>query len=150
MTGADRLASRQPSSDYSRRMDADGRLDVVRDAVAHLDGLRLLVLHGSRSRGDEHARSDWDFGYQGDARLDPATLHVALTQTLGTEQIDLTDLDRASGLLRIQVAQRGRSVYEHAPDAFEAFVLAAALFWCDAEPVIRRAHEAVLAELPSR
>lgn len=93
-------------------MDADGRLDAVRDAVAPLDGLRQLVLHGSRSRGDEHARSDWDFGYQGDARLDSATLHVALTQTLGTEQIDLTDLDRASGLLRIQVAQRGRSVYE--------------------------------------
>lgn len=131
-------------------MDADGQLAAARAAIAHLEGLRLLVLHGSRGRGDDHAGSDWDFGYRGDEALEPAALHVALTRALGTEEIDLTDLDRASALLRFEAARRGRCVYEHTAGAFEAFVLAAALFWCDAEPVIRRAHEAVLAELPSR
>lgn len=131
-------------------MDVEGRVATVHDAVAGLEGLRLLVLHGSRSRGDEHAHSDWDFGYQGDERLDPAALHVALTETLGTDEVDLVDLDRASALLRFEVARRGHCLYDHPRGAFEAFVLATALFWCDAEAVILRAYEAVLLELPSR
>lgn len=131
-------------------MDVEGRWVAMHDAVAGLEGLRLLVLHGSRSRGDEHGRSDWDFCYQGDERLDPAALHVALTETLGTDEVDLVDLDRASALLRFEAAQRGRCLYDHTGGAFEAFVVATALFWCDAEAVIRRAYEAVLSELPSR
>jgi hypothetical protein len=123
-------------------------LAAVRDVAAQHQRLRLLVLHGSRSGGDEHAGSDWDFGYQGEEGRDAAGLHSALTCALGTDDVDLTDLDRASALLRFETARRGRCIYEDVPGAFEAFVLAATLFWCDAGPVIRRAHDAVLAGLP--
>src|SRR5439155_4826324 len=39
------------------------------EAVASTGGLRLLVLFGSRARGDERADSDWDFGYLGSPSL---------------------------------------------------------------------------------
>ena len=129
-------------------MDGNDRLAALCDVAAQLERLRLLVLHGSRSGGEEHAGSDWDFGYQGEEGLDAAGLHSALSLALGTDDVDLTDLDRASALLRFEAARRGRCVYERVPGAFEAFVLAATLFWCDAESVIRRAHDAVLAGLP--
>lgn len=137
------------ASRYSPHMDAEARLAAAREAVAHMDGLRLLVLHGSRTRGSEHAGSDWDFAYAGDERLDPAALHVALTLALGSDAVDLADLDRASALLRFEAARLGRCIFEGSPGAFDEFVLAATLFWCDAGPVIRRAHDAVLAELPT-
>lgn len=129
-------------------MDTDDALAAVRHAAASHAGLRLLVLHGSRSRGRQHAGSDWDFGYRADDRFDPSLLQAGLTEVLGTDRVDLTDLDRASALLRFEAARHGIAVHEGAPGAFQEFALAATLFWCAAEPVIRRAHEAVLASLP--
>jgi len=52
------------------------------EAVSSTGGLRLLVLFGSRARGDERADSDWDFGYLGSPSLDVdgvlATLVIVL------------------------------------------------------------------------
>jgi predicted nucleotidyltransferase len=33
-------------------------------------GIKLLVLFGSRARGEVHPHSDWDFSYIGDGRFD--------------------------------------------------------------------------------
>lgn len=35
----------------------------IAELAATMPGLGLLVLHGSRARGDAHQRSDWDFAY---------------------------------------------------------------------------------------
>lgn len=129
-------------------MDSDDALIEVERRAARHPGLRLLVLHGSRSRQRAHAASDWDFGYLADDQLDPGELHAAVTTALGTDAVDLVDLARASALLRFEAARHGRCVYEAEPGAHEAFVLEATLFWCDAEAVIRRAQQGVLAELP--
>lgn len=128
-------------------MDSDDALSEVERRAARHPGLRLLVLHGSRSRQAAHAASDWDFGYLADDELDPGELHVAVSAALGTDAVDLVDLARASALLRFGAARHGRCVYEAEPGVHEAFVLAATLFWCDAEPVIRRAQQSVLADL---
>lgn len=125
-------------------MPTGDRLEAISRAAAGHGGLRLLVLHGSRGRDEAHGRSDWDLGYVGDATLDPAALLATLTEQLGTDTVDLVDLERASALLRFQAAGHGRCLYERTPGSFETFVLDATLFWCDAEPVIRRAHAAVL------
>jgi hypothetical protein len=119
----------------------------LRRVAGDYAGLRLLVLHGSRSRERQHEGSDWDFGYLADSSLDPAALHADISRLLRADAIDLVDLARTSALLRFEAARHGQCVYANPPDAFMEFVLEATIFWCDAESVIRRAQAAVLSEL---
>jgi predicted nucleotidyltransferase len=122
-------------------------LAALREVAARHPALRLLLVHGSRARGDAHAASDWDLGYLADDTLDVGLLHADLAQALGTDDVDLVGLARASALLRFEAARNGRVVVADPPEVHERFVLAATLFWCDAGPVIERAQAAVLASL---
>ena len=109
--------------------------------------LRLLLLYGSRARGEAGEHSDWDVAYLADADFDPLAFLARLTATLGTECVDLVDLDQASGLLRFRAARDGIAIFERDRGAFSAFRLEAVHAWCDLEPVVRRAHRDVLAGL---
>jgi predicted nucleotidyltransferase len=122
-------------------------LAALRQVAARHPALRLLLVHGSRARGDAHAASDWDLGYLADDALDVGLLHAELAHALGTDDVDLVDLARASALLRFETARDGRVVLADPPEVHQGFVLEATLFWCDAGPVIERAHAAVLASL---
>jgi predicted nucleotidyltransferase len=116
------------------------------DAVAaRHPGLSMLVLFGSRARGDAHASSDWDLGFIGAVEQD--RLLLDLVTVLGTDRIDLVDLERAGGVLRYRAARDGRVVFERSRAAFERFWLEAVHFWCDAYPVLQRGYDDVLAEL---
>lgn len=108
-------------------------------------GLRLIVLHGSRARGDDGPHSDWDLAVQGDSAPDLLLLAATLASALGTDRVDVVDLARASALLRYRAARDGVVLLERPAGAFEQFQLAATLFWCDAGEVIRRAQADVLA-----
>lgn len=119
----------------------------VTRAVQQLPGLRLLVLHGSRATGQYSEHSDWDFGYLAAEDFDPAALHTTLTTTLGTDDVDVVELARASSLLRFRTARDGYALVERPSGAFLEFRLTAIRFWCDAGPVIRAAQEEVLAAL---
>ena len=131
-----------------RRTDGDAReITRVREVASRAAGLELLLLFGSRARGDAHAGSDWDFGYLGDAALDMAALLADLVEAVGSDRVDLVDLSRAGGLLRYRAARDGLALFERQPHAMEAFCLDAAAFWCDAEPILRRGYQDVLAEL---
>jgi predicted nucleotidyltransferase len=110
-------------------------------------GLRLLLLHGSRARGDAHAESDWDFAYLADPAFEPSALHAALSSHLKTDAVDLADLQRAGGLLRYRAASEGELVFEREPGERERFVLEAVRFWLEAGPVITRSQRAVLERL---
>jgi predicted nucleotidyltransferase len=109
--------------------------------------LRLLVLHGSRARGDHHPGSDWDFGVLADERTDLGAVMATLTEVVGTDSVDLVELHRASALLRYRAARDGLPLLERPEGTFLRFQLEAVQFWCDAEPVIRRAQDDVLAAL---
>jgi predicted nucleotidyltransferase len=111
-------------------------------------GLEMLMVFGSRARGDAHTRSDWDIGFLGAREIDVAALLGAIVEIVGSDRIDLVDLQRASGLLRYRAARDGRLVYEARPRLADRFRLDAAQFWCDAAPVLRQGYESVLAELP--
>jgi len=124
-------------------VDADELAAALRDDPA-TRGLTLLVLHGSRARGDHRPDSDWDFGYLGDP--DPGRLGGHLTQLVGTDAVDLVDLTRASALLRFRAAAEGRLIVGDAAE-FLRFRLQATQFWCDAGPVIRAAQDSLLASL---
>jgi predicted nucleotidyltransferase len=110
-------------------------------------GLRLLVLHGSRARGNHHPRSDWDFGMLADDGTDPATVLDALTQVLGTDSVDLVELRRASALLRYRAARDGVLLLEQPAGEFVNFKIEASQYWCDVGPVVRAAQDAVLKAL---
>lgn len=115
-------------------------------AQAHAE-LRLLVLHGSRARGDAREDSDWDFAYLATPGLDASLLYADLALALGTDRIDVADLAAAGGLIRYRVARDGIVLFEPVPGTFERFWFDAVSFWCDAEPVLRAGYEAVLDEL---
>ncbi len=110
--------------------------------------LRLLVLFGSRARGDAHEESDWDLGYLAEPGVDALALHAELVEGLGTERVDLVDLERAGGLLRFRAARDGRALVD-SNGHFEAFWIESVRFWCDAQPILDAGFEDILRELPS-
>jgi len=130
-----------------RRAEIDPILRDRLAAAATLPGLDLLVLFGSRARGDAHAASDWDFAYLGTSALDGDALAAALTRATSSEAVDVVDLSRAGGLLRYRVAGDGQRVLETKPGVYERFWLDAVTFWCDAAPVLGPAYEGVLERL---
>jgi predicted nucleotidyltransferase len=122
-------------------------LSGVSELAAREPGLELLVLFGSRARGDASAASDWDFGYLASEPFVAEAFLSRLVEALKTERIDLANLERAGGLLRFRAARDGVVVHERVPDAFADFWMAAVDFWCDAGPLIRAGYEANLASL---
>lgn len=127
-------------------MEIEEVVDALRRVATERPGLQLLVLHGSRARGDHHEASDWDLAHLGDP--DPLGLLADVTVALGTDAVDVADLDRASGLLRFRVASNGVLVHEATPGVWDTFRLEAAVHWYDVEPVVRAAHADLLAKLP--
>lgn len=123
------------------------------DAVERLRGiaaghdLRLIVLYGSRARGDAHSGSDWDIEYLAGTEVDHLSVLRDITEVLGTDAVDVTDLGRVSGLLRFRAASEGVVVWEAAPGVFHDFAVAAALHWYDVEPTVRQAHDELLARM---
>lgn len=113
-------------------------------AAASFAGVEALALHGSRARGDGHPGSDWDFAYlpAPGASVDHLGLLGALIDVLGTDDVDLADLSRASGLLRFHVARDGRLLFERTDDVFFRFRFEAARFWFDIAPLVRQASDA--------
>ena len=123
----------------------DGVRDIVRRA-----GVDLFVLFGSRARGEARSDSDWDFAYTitGDASgFDPDVLQADLVGALGSDRIDLVDLNRGSALLRFRVAAEGSPIYQAEPNAFQDFQVEAARFWCDVGSVLDASYGDVLARL---
>lgn len=119
----------------------------LRGVAAHTEGVSLLVLFGSRARGDAAPGSDWDFGYLAGGSVDPLALMAELSRVVGSDRVDVVDLARTSGLLRYRAARDGLLVYERESGAFDRFRFEAARFWFDAEPVLLPEYEAVLDRL---
>ncbi len=137
----------QPGAAYNGAVqDIPSRLTRVLQVTSY-PGLRLLVLFGSRARGDASRTGDWDFGYLAGPEFDPDRLLADLAGALATDRIDLVDLARAGGQLRFRAARDGRVLYEPQPGAFGRFWMEAVSFWCDAAPVLEHAYAGVLARL---
>ena len=111
-------------------------------------GLDLLILFGSRSRGDSRPGADWDFGYLADEAADVPTLLATLVEALEDERVDLVDLRRAGGLLRYRAARDGLPLHEAAAGLFDRYRLQAVRFWCENAAVFERGYDEVLEALP--
>ena len=136
--GADQTTARRSASMAAVGVTSlDSIVPALRDAARAHAGLQLLVLHGSRARGEAHAGSDWDFGYLAAPGTEIASLHADLSLALGTDAIDLADLRSAGGLLRYRVARDGLVLFERDAQLFDKFWFDAVSFRCDASPVLR-------------
>jgi predicted nucleotidyltransferase len=120
---------------------------MIAAVAARHPGLSLMVVFGSRARGDATDRSDWDLGYLAGEHVDPDAILADLVSAIGTERIDLVDLSRASGLVRFRAARDGVAIVEKPRGAFDRFWLDAVSFWCEAGHVLRAAYAGVLDEL---
>jgi predicted nucleotidyltransferase len=119
-------------------------LQSVTDLARTSPGLELLILFGSRARGDSHPESDWDFGYLATPGFGPYNLLARLVVLLGTDRIDLVNLNRTNGLLRFRVAAEGQTLFEARPGSFEDFWLDAVPFWWDMGPIFQAGYEEIL------
>lgn len=125
-------------------IDPKSTLPALRTAAQAHAPLSLLVLHGSRARGEARDDSDWDFAYLAAPELDVGLLYADLAVALRTDRVDLVDLTTAGGLIRYRVARDGIVVFETEPDLFDKFWFDAVSFWCDAAPVLRAGYSALL------
>ncbi|MFL6232306.1 MAG: type VII toxin-antitoxin system MntA family adenylyltransferase antitoxin [Thermoanaerobaculia bacterium] len=119
-------------------------LQAVVELARKTPGLDLLLLFGSRARGESHPGSDWDFGYLAGPELDSYALLARLVLLLGTDRIDLVNLNRTNGLLRFRVAAEGQTLFESRPGAFEDFWLEVVPFWWDMGPIFQAGYEEIL------
>lgn len=121
--------------------------DAVAAAARATVGLELLILYGSRARGDARPGADWDFGYLADEATDVTGLLAALVEILGDDNIDLVDLDRTTGLLRFRSSCDGVLVHEARPGLFDRYRFDAVRFWCENAALFRQGYEETLEAL---
>jgi predicted nucleotidyltransferase len=101
----------------------------ITTTVEKLPNLKLLILFGSRARGEHRPDSDWDFavlyGERSD-RKDISSLlkiYTLLEQAfeIPDDKIDVVDLKECSPILAHYVARDGQLLYERETGIFEGF-----------------------------
>ncbi|MGD1804010.1 type VII toxin-antitoxin system MntA family adenylyltransferase antitoxin [Dapis sp. BLCC M126] len=105
--------------------------------------LKMLVLFGSRARGDTHAKSDWDFAALYDEEIrkkmmgDNAFAWFEVPTGLGnifqinSDIIDVVELNKSSPLLGFHVARDGKLIYEKNSGDFVNFQMKAWKVYAD-------------------
>ncbi|MBC1192994.1 nucleotidyltransferase domain-containing protein [Microcystis aeruginosa CS-558/01A06] len=97
--------------------------------VEKLPNLKLLILFGSRARGEHKPDSDWDFAVLYEERSDQKDIssllkiYTLLEQALEIpeDKIDVIDLKECSPILAHYVARDGQLLYERETGLFEVF-----------------------------
>jgi uncharacterized protein (DUF433 family)/predicted nucleotidyltransferase len=106
--------------------------DSIPNILEQVPYLTLLVLFGSRARGDATPDSDWDFAFLCDedqrkqyeaGGWDSFRMWGILQRAynLLDDQIDVVEMQDCSDLLAHYIAKEGKVLYEREPGIFEAF-----------------------------
>jgi predicted nucleotidyltransferase len=106
--------------------------------------VQLAVLFGSRAAGTARRGSDLDIAVAAGPRGLDEGRELALVRELALaagSEVDLIRLERASTLLRWQIATTGSAVLEASPGAFARFRADAASEYIDFAPALRRYGE---------
>jgi predicted nucleotidyltransferase len=94
-------------------------------ATEAIPGIAVLVLFGSRARGDHRAYSDLDVAVLPDSQ-EPGTgwhlladIAVALADLAPEGRVDVVPLDQANDVLRQRVMEHGRVLINRDPEAWK-------------------------------
>lgn len=106
------------------------------------DGVVAAMLIGSQARGDAGPLSDIDIGIWHEPDLDPParlSLQLALAsaaaRALGTDEVDVVMLNRASPLLRHRAIRDARRLVERDPKTRVRFEAKALVDYLDTKPL---------------
>lgn len=124
---AQRLVSRERP-----KLTIAGLKESMPEVLEQAPYIKLLVLFGSRARGDADENSDWDFAVLFDeeqrklyekAGWDSFRVWSILQKTynLLDDQIDVVDMGRCSDILAHYIAQDGQILFERELGTFEMF-----------------------------
>jgi predicted nucleotidyltransferase len=131
---------------------ADFQPDQIASVLQAGPPLRLAMMFGSEARGTSRSDSDVDIAIvPADPELSLAAeldLQQALTLACG-RPVDLVRLDKASCLVRWQVARDGRVLFQAGPFEAARFVASAASDYLDFQPDFARAAATFQARLAS-
>jgi predicted nucleotidyltransferase len=95
--------------------------------------VKMVILFGSRARGDIHEKSDWDFAILCDQEIIEKTFKnkasawfaysIDLNEIfeLKTDRIDIVDLNSCSDFIAHYIARDGVLIYEKNQGEFEEF-----------------------------
>jgi predicted nucleotidyltransferase len=119
----------------------------LRDLAAVAPDVELVVLFGSVATGRARTRSDVDIAVRCAGPADLDELYRVLASRIGTYRLDLVDLRRASPLLMMEVARRGRVLFERHPGVFRQFQALASRRYCDTVKLRRAQRRAIQAFL---
>ena len=122
-------------------------MGAIQNVARTSPGLQMLVLFGSRARGEHTETSDWDLGYLADEAFDPTSFLLTLEQAAPGETFDLANLATANGVLRYHAARDGQLLFEANTGTHSKFWQQAVHYWLDMKPVLENAHAQVLTEL---
>ncbi len=105
-------------------------------------GIELVVLFGSRAKGQAREGSDYDVGVLRQEGMvsveDFLNLAYRLGQVLDMGDVDLVDLRRASPLLKYEAMRSGKVLYEAKPGVFNRFYVLAWKLYQDDRYDLRR------------
>jgi len=117
--------------------------------------LKMLILFGSRARGDIHPKSDWDFAALYDEELRQASCKdrgfawFEVPGILGeffrinSDEIDVVELNRCSPLIAHFIARDGILLYEQEPGEFEKFIEAHLLSEAELKEIERQLRQKI-------
>jgi len=94
---------------------------------AIVPSLKMLILFGSRARGNPHSNSDWDFAFLRDSDqqnvLFNAEIYAILADLfrINDDKIDAINLAKCPPLMAHAIAQDGKLLYERDSDLFKVF-----------------------------
>lgn len=94
---------------------------------AIVPSLKMLILFGSRARGNPHSNSDWDFAFLCDSDqqnvLFNAEIYAILADLfrINDDKIDAINLAKCPALIAHAIAQDGRLLYERDLGLFSSF-----------------------------
>lgn len=112
-------------------MNLDTLNNISHQVSTKIPYLKMLILFGSRARGDTHSNSDWDFAVFYDQSLREKNVKgfgwfeiyeiLADIFHIPDDRIDVVDLDHCSPLIAHYIAQDGQLLYEREQELFNEF-----------------------------